>query len=119
MSAVTGEGVNDALHAIADLVDRAERDAPTRTGYVLYRPLGSSLSITREGIGWRVTGRSVERAVAFADLTMLEAADMAARRLSKLGVDEALTEAGAMPGDEVMIGDIVFEFTPEAWAEEE
>ncbi len=119
VSAVTGEGINEALHAIADLVDLAEREAPARTGYVLYRPLGPTFSVSREADGWRVSGRSVERAISFADLTLLEAADMAAKRLSRLGVDEALLEAGARPGDDVMIGDIVFEFSPEVGDEEE
>ncbi|HZD23557.1 MAG TPA: Obg family GTPase CgtA, partial [Acidimicrobiia bacterium] len=40
------------------------------------------------------------------------------RRLTRLGVDDALTEAGAMAGDEVRIGDIAFEFTPEVFEEE-
>ncbi len=118
VSALTGDGVTPALHAIADLVDEAERVAPERKGYILHRPLGPSFSIEREDDGWRVEGRSVERAVAFADLTMLEAADLAARRLSRLGVDEALAQAGAVAGDEVRIGDISFEFTPD-WSEEE
>jgi GTP-binding protein len=111
LSAMTGDGVNDALHAIADLVDQAEREAPTRRGYVLYRPLGPMFEITRDGNVWRVEGRSAERAVGFADLTMDEAADMAATRLAALGVDDALTAAGAVEGDEVHIGDLAFEFT--------
>jgi len=111
LSAMTGDGVGDALHAIADLVDQAEREAPTRRGYVLYRPLGPMFEITRDGNVWRVEGRSAERAVGFADLTMDEAADMAATRLAALGVDDALTAAGAVEGDEVHIGDLAFEFT--------
>lgn len=118
VSAVTGEGMRDALHAIGDLVDEAERAAPERQGFILHRPLGPTFTITREDDAWRVTGRSAERAVAFADLTLLEAADMAARRLSRLGVDDALTEAGATPGDEVRIGDLAFEFTPDFDEEE-
>lgn len=118
LSAMTGEGVGDALHAIADLVDRAEREAPTRRGYVLYRPLGPSFEITRESGAWRVEGRSAERAVRFADLTMDEAADMAAKRLARLGVDDALTVAGAVAGDEVRIGELAFEFTPDFGEEE-
>jgi len=47
-----------------------------------------------------------------------EAADMAAWRLSRLGVDQALMEAGALEGDEVRIGEISFEFTPERYEEE-
>ena len=118
VSALTGEGTREALHAIADLVEEAERAAPERIGYVLHRPLGPTFTIRREDEAWRIEGRSVERAVAFADLTVLEAADMAARRLSRLGVDDALVEAGAVAGDEVRIGDIAFEFTPDHDEEE-
>lgn len=113
VSAVTGEGLDAVLHAIADLVDEAERDAPDRRGFVLYRPLGPSFSIDREDEAWRVTGQVAERAVRFADLTLPEAADMAARRLAALGVDQALADAGAEEGDEVRIGDISFEYTPD------
>jgi GTP-binding protein len=119
VSAVTGEGIRDALHAIADLVDQAEREAPERRGFTLHRPLGPTFTIEREDDAWRVSGRTVERAVGFADLTMMEAADMAARRLGKLGVDEALVVAGAVAGDEVRIGAIAFEFTPDRYDEEE
>jgi GTP-binding protein len=118
VSALTGDGLREALHAIADLVDEAQRVAPERRGFVLHRPLGPMFSIRREQGAWRVEGKSVERAVAFADLTMMEAADMAARRLARLGVDEALTEAGAVAGDEVRIGDLAFEFTPDLSEEE-
>jgi len=118
VSALTGDGVREALHAVGDLVDEAERVAPERRGYILHRPLGPTFSISREDDAWRVEGRSVERAVAFADLTMLEAADAAAKRLSRLGVDDALSEAGAVAGDEVRIGDIAFEFTPDLDEEE-
>jgi GTP-binding protein len=110
VSAITGDGMKEALHEIADLVESAERNAPERLGYVLHRPLGPGFSITREGDGWRVSGLAAERAVSFADLTRSEAADMAARRLDRIGVDEALREAGAKPGDEVHIGELSFEF---------
>ncbi len=118
VSAFTGAGVRDALHRIADMAEQAEREAPERRGYVLHRPLGPTFTVTREDDAWRVEGRSAERAIAFSDLTTMEAADMAARRLARLGVDEALAEAGAKAGDEVRIGDVAFEFTPELSEEE-
>ena len=118
VSAMTGDGVTPALHAIADLVDRAEREAPERLGFILHRPLGPTFRVAREDDAWRVSGRAVERAIGFADLTMMEAADMAARRLARLGVDDALAEAGARAGDEVRIGDLAFEFTPDLSEEE-
>jgi GTP-binding protein len=119
ISAVTGDGVDEAIHAIADLVDEAERAAPERKGFVLHRPLGPAFTVRREGDAWRVEGIAAERAVSFSDLTNPEAADLAARRLGRIGVDEALEEAGAVEGDEVRIGDLSFEFVPDFEDEEE
>ncbi len=118
VSAMTGDGLNTALHAVADLIDEAERVAPERKGFVLHRPLGPTFHIGREGTAWRVEGTAAERAVGFADLTIPEAADMAARRLARLGVDDALIKAGAVPGDEVRIGAVSFEFVPDPGEEE-
>jgi GTP-binding protein len=111
VSALTGEGLTEAVHAIGDLVDQAVRERPDRRGYVLHRPLGPGLTVSREGTAWRIEGQAAERAVRFADLTMPEAADLAARRLARLGADEALVSAGAKEGDEVRIGELSFEFT--------
>ena len=86
---------------------RRERSAPDRQGYVLHRPLGESFAVSRDGDGWVVSGRSAERAVNLDDLTVPEAADFVADRLARLGVDAALAQAGAAPGDDVRIGDLV------------
>lgn len=113
VSAVSGEGLNSLLHAIADAVETAVKDAPEREGFVLHRPVDKPFEISREGETWVVTGRAAERAVSLNDLTQPDAAAVAARRLSRIGVDGALREAGALPGDEVRIGDLVFEFEDE------
>ncbi len=109
-SAITGDGLEVLLHAIADAVGRAEREAPDRRGFVLHRPVAEGFEVTREGDIWVVAGRAAERAVGLDDLTKPEAADLAARRLAQAGVDKALRRAGARPGDDVRIGSIVFEF---------
>ena len=111
VSAVTGEGVETLLHAIANAVDRAAREAPQGAGFLLHRPIPPSFAIEHDGERWVVTGLLAERAVALDDLTKPEAADFAARRLTAVGVDAALRRAGAVPGDEVQIGEIVFEFS--------
>ena len=41
---------------------------------------------------------------------------IAAQRLARMGVDEALAAAGARPGDEVRIGDLVLEYEEDAEA---
>ncbi len=110
ISAVSGKGLERFLHATADLVDLAHKAAPDRPGFVLHRPAVSDLKISREGRGWRIEGTAAQRAVAFADLTNPDAARIAAQRLARMGVDEALAEAGARPGDEVRIGDLVLEY---------
>jgi GTP-binding protein len=114
ISAATGEGLEALAHAIADMVDTARRAAPERPGFVLHRPLESDFSVTRSGGVWLVEGRAAQRAIRLADLTVPEAADLASRRLARIGVAEALRAAGAEPGDDVQIGDLVFTFDPEA-----
>ena len=110
VSAVTGEGVPALLHAVADRIDLAVREAPERRGFVLHRPVPEGFSVEHDGEVWVVSGRAAERAVGFDDLTKPETADLAAARLKRAGVDEALRKAGAQPGDDVRIGTIVFEF---------
>lgn len=115
VSAVTGEGTDLLMHAIADEVDRSEREMPDREGFVLHRPLPPSYTVRRDeqGEGWVVEGRAAERAVNLDDLTSPQAADFAARRLANIGVDEALSAAGAVAGDDVRIGTLVFTFDPD------
>ena len=84
----------------------------------MHRPLGPRFTVRREAGVWVIEGLAAERAVAFADLTVDEAADMAATRLARLGVDESLDAAGAVAGDDVRIGELTFEYTP-AGVEEE
>ncbi len=110
ISAVTGDGLAELAFAILEHVEKIGRDEPDRQGYVLHRPLGSGFEVTHDGKTWVLAGRSVERAVAFDDLTVGSAADLAASRLERLGVEDALRRAGANPGDDVRIGDLVFEF---------
>ncbi len=113
ISAVSGEGLSKLLHAIADAVATAAKATPEREGFVLHRPVETSFEISRDDDMWVVTGRAAERAVSLNDLTQPDAAALAARRLSRMGVDDALRAAGAVPGDEVRIGDLVFEFEDE------
>ncbi|MEA2001076.1 MAG: GTPase ObgE [Actinomycetota bacterium] len=110
ISGVTGDGVDTLLYALAEEIEQHVREAPDRAGFILHRPLPVSFSVDRVGAEWVVSGRAAERAVNLDDLTVGEAADFAARRLARIGVDAALAEAGAVAGDDVRIGDIVFTY---------
>jgi GTP-binding protein len=119
ISGITGDGVTELLHRVADLTEQAQRGAPDRESFVLHRPLGAAFTIDREGDEWVVGGRTAERAVNLDDLTNPDAADLVAKRLVGTGIDGALREAGAEPGDDVRIGDLVFTYDPDAAATEE
>ena len=110
VSAATRRGLEPFLYATVELVEQAVRASPDRPGFVLLRPAVSDVVVRRDGDTWVVEGQAARRAVAFADLTHPDAARLAAERLERLGVDEALAAAGAQPGDEVKIGDLVMEY---------
>jgi GTPase len=75
------------------------------------------IRVSREGAGYRVHGDRPERWVAMADLDNPQAVAYLQRRMRRAGVDDLLVQAGARPGDEVLVGEAAFEFTPDPLAE--
>ena len=57
-----------------------------------------------------VKGEQLERLVQMTNLDHQDGIMRLARRLKRLGVDDALREKGAVNGDDVAIGKFVFEF---------
>lgn len=119
VSGITGVGLPDLLYAIGEEVETYLREAPDREGFILHRPLPAGFTVARVGEEWVVSGKAAERAINLDDLTVAEAADFAAKRLRRIGVDEALAAAGAVAGDDVRIGDIVFTYQPESKVDSE
>jgi GTP-binding protein len=62
--------------------------------------------------GWLVRGTRPERWIRQTDFTNDEAVGYLADRLNRLGVEEALAKAGAVPGDAVTVGDVTFDWEP-------
>jgi GTP-binding protein len=111
ISAATRSGVHELVQRLAGLVDeaRAAEAAAASGEIVIHRPAPEGVAVVRlDAHEWRLEGRAAERAVAFSDLTDEGALDEAVRRLRRLGVDRALSRAGAHDGDEVHVGDISF-----------
>jgi GTP-binding protein len=119
VSAVTGDGLEDLLERVGAMSKAAEAAEPEPTPFVVLRPGRPRFTVAREGVGWRVKGRNVERWVLETDMDDEVGLATLQRRLVKEGIERRLAEMGANPGDEVAIGDRVFEFIPDVPAEAE
>jgi GTP-binding protein len=120
VSSATHEGLRELTYAMADVVRQARAaappPAPTR---IVLRPGAvddSGFEVRREGSRFRVRGPRPERWVRQTDFANDEAVGYLADRLARLGVEQALVEQGAVPGDEVVIGPeddaVVFDWEP-------
>lgn len=116
MSGATGEGVDDLLDRLWQRVDAARRqealgtaDEPPEREYVFEAPY----TIEPTADGYRVLGRSVERAVRMLDFDNDEAVRYFQGRLQRMGVLKALKRLGAQQGQTIHIGDIELEYHPD------
>jgi GTP-binding protein len=113
ISSVTGEGIDDLVSTLAQLVVQVRRDEAVQLDHsvVVHKPLPDEITVERQGeSGWLVGGRPALRAVRFQDLTDDEALAEIVRRLRALGVDRILTRAGVRDGDVVNVGPLSFEW---------
>jgi GTP-binding protein len=111
ISAVTHDGVDRLVGAMARLVHEARTEEPKAEGVVLLRPEPTGAVVERLDDGaFRVRGRDVERTVALNDVTTPDAQNYISHRLERLGVNKLLARHGAREGDVVWIGDFSFEY---------
>jgi GTP-binding protein len=111
ISAVTRDGVDRLVGAMATLVQEARQAAPAVDGVVLLRPEPAGASVERLDDGaFRLRGRDVERVVALNDVTTPDAMSYITHRLDRLGVNKLLARHGARDGDVVWIGDFSFDY---------
>ena len=111
ISAMTGEGLEGLVHAMADLVVEA-REAPTeRPSMVVHRPPTEDVAVERGEDGtWEVLDRGVARVANLNDLTNPDALDYLQDRLKRMGVNRALSRAGVRDGEPVRIGRLEFTY---------
>lgn len=115
ISSVTGAGLPDLIGRLRQLVEAAREEVPVGEAITIHHPVSSEIELSRnDDASWEVHGRAARRAVALSDLTDDQALAYAQARLQQLGVNTALARAGVQPGDEVRIGDFVFEYEEDA-----
>jgi len=121
VSAGSGEGLRELAFAMAGVIAQARMQAPealpTR---LVIRPepvAGPEFELVRTGDNsFLIRGPKPRRWIRQTDFSNDEAVGYLADRLAKIGIEEALAEAGAEPGAEVLIGDeddaVVFDWDP-------
>jgi GTPase len=122
ISAATGEGVTELVNYTAQRLqemraEEAERaahaPAPEAVGPVLRPEPEDAFSIERTPQGFRVRGKRVERIVAMTNADSTDGMARLERTLRRMGVFEALEQAGVQPGDQIAFGKVTLE-----WGEE-
>jgi GTP-binding protein len=126
ISAATGEGLRPLGFAMAALVaaDRAARPAEQPAERVRVKVAVKNVDepgfeVLRLGEDtFLIRGEKPRRWVQQTDFSNDEAIGYLADRLARLGVEEALADAGAEPGAEILIGEpddaVVFDWDPAA-----
>ncbi len=113
VSALTGEGLQPLVYALAAQLDALPRPAPAaETEAVVFTARDDERwEAEREGEGvYSVRGRGVERLVAMTDLENDAAVRRMQRILERTGVVRRLRDLGARDGDTVRIGSSEFDF---------
>lgn len=115
ISAVSGQGIRQLLYRIRQLLDELPPPPPAKELPII-RPekddnaFTIQQEMTEEGPAWRVSGVKIERVAAMTYWEFAEAAARFQRILEGMGIADALIEAGAQPGDSVLIGNEVLEW---------
>lgn len=114
VSAATGEGVVELRDQFEEMLremgeERAAHGTPERQHRV-FRPTWKGVRVEHENEGYVVSGEGVERLALKTDFGNREGVERFQYELEKIGVVGALRRAGAEPGDEVRIGETVFDF---------
>ena len=121
VSAVSGLGLDALRYRLGELVAAERRRVGVRVEEAVedeevvlrLTPQGPDFLVERADDGaFVVTGERVERWVQMLPLEDWEAVRYLQGRMRRAGVEKALVDAGAREGDEVVIGDAVFDFEP-------
>jgi GTP-binding protein len=120
ISAATRAGLRELSFAMAGLVSQARAAAPPlEATRIVLRPRAvdeAGFAVVKEGERYVVRGTKPTRWVRQTDFSNDEAVGYLADRLARLGVEDALVEAGAQAGDEVVIGEgddaVIFDWEP-------
>ena len=115
ISAETGEGIDNVLIALADILDKTPKEPLYEEekfeSHVLYKfKEEQPFRVYKDGDTFVVTGDEIEKLLKMTWFASDEAFMRFSRKLRKLGIDDKLKEMGIEEGDTVRILDYEFEY---------
>jgi GTP-binding protein len=121
ISAATHDGVQELMNLTASRLRELRQEDAERAASAVLSPVGPVLrpepdeafAVERTEAGFLVRGKRVERMAAMTNTENVEAMERLERNLRKMGVLDALEEAGVQPGDTVRLGKVELEWGAE------
>lgn len=111
VSAASSEGVEELRDLLESrLAEIVEEDEVGEEEHRVFRPTWNGMRVESEGGVYAVSGEELERLALKTDWQSPEGVENFQRQLERRGVVAALRRAGAEAGDEVRIGETVFDF---------
>lgn len=111
---MVGDGIESLLYRVADILDEHVEEAVVeQSKAVVYKYEAPRRSFEIERINetkWRVSGDSIDRMFRQFDFDSEESAVQFGLSMKRLGVDQALRDAGARDGDVIILSDVQFIF---------
>lgn len=111
ISAISGQGVRQMLRLVKQMLDETPEPEKIIADEVVITAVDDDdFTISKENGGWRVQGKQIERVAAMTyfefEATLLRFQNI----LEKMGISQALEDAGIEVGDTVFIGDETLEW---------
>ncbi len=112
ISAVTTEGVRQLVEMLFEHLDQLPRELLFEEGVPVFtlEQAADSFEVKKLSDGWQVTGPKIEQLSLQTYWDMDEAVVRAYHILEKMGVHDALRQAGVQPGDTVFLHDVELEW---------
>lgn len=115
ISAMTHDGLEPLLERLWELVEQVrleEAGEPVIAEEAEYT-FEAPFTIERDGEGYAIDGKNVNRAVRMTDFNNEEAVRYLQQRLKKMGIMKALQRMGAREGMTIRIGEVELEYYPD------
>ena len=115
-STLLHEGMDQVLYAIMDAIEQAKIETPDEEAsdeVVVYRYEAKKPDYEILNLGnhrWKVQSDKIERLVSQVDFNKEDDTYQFALTLKKMGIDQALYDAGVRVGDEVIIGTYIMNY---------